>query len=80
MAARKKQPKSNALDVALNELDRVTVEWREAAKRAKDFEMMLARICYRFKRRLSVDDAIVEATDLLKRKGTASPLRESATV
>jgi len=56
-------------------------EDRDAAIiRAKDFEMMLARLCRALEKVMgesqSATDCHNQAVDLLKRKGTASPLRK----
>lgn len=44
----------------------------------RDFEMMLRRVCHRFRNSddPKVKDVVAQARDLLKRKGTASILRD----
>jgi hypothetical protein len=64
-----------ALGAALDELERVTALWREAELTSKDFQMTLGRLCYRYGRDLSIDRHVDQARDLLRRKGTLSPLR-----
>jgi hypothetical protein len=65
----------NALDCSLDELERITKEWRAAELVSKDFQMMLGRIVYRYGKGLSIEKQITQARDLISRKGTLSPLR-----
>ena len=79
-----------ALDIALDELERVTKEWSDAHDRfervikewraaelvSKDFQMMLGRIVYRHGKGLLIDKQISQARDLILRKGTLSVLRD----
>lgn len=46
-------------------------------QRARDFEMMLNRISYRYSKGLPLDKTIAGAADLVRRAGTSTPFRET---
>lgn len=74
----KRDVPKKALDITLDELERVTAEWRKSELISKDFQIMLGRICRRHDLGLPITNRhIKQAMDLIRRKGTLSLLRDS---
>lgn len=72
---------NESLDNAMMEAERLEHARAERMVPADEqsFEAMLRRLVYRLRRpRLKIDGVLPQAEDLLRRKGTATPLRGKA--